>query len=46
MAKILLIEDMQGVLESLVVILTMAGHELTVAHDGANGLEKIADGSF
>ena len=46
MAKILLIEDMKGVRESLEVILQMAGHTLEVANDGAAGLQKIGAGSY
>lgn len=41
MAKILLIEDMKGVRDSLEVILSMAGHDLDLANDGEEGLAKI-----
>lgn len=46
MSKILLIEDMKGVRESLEVILSMAGHEITLAENGKEGLEKIASGTY
>ena len=41
MAKILLIEDMKGVRESLEVILSMAGHTVEMAENGKVGIEKL-----
>lgn len=46
MAKILLIEDMKGVRDSLEVILSMAGHTIELANDGAAGLEKISQSAY
>lgn len=46
MSKILLIEDMKGVRESLEMILSMAGHEIALAENGKQGLEKMKSGSY
>ena len=46
MAKILLIEDMKGVRDSLEMILSMAGHDVEQAENGTQGLEKIGGGSY
>jgi CheY-like chemotaxis protein len=41
MKKILLVEDEQLLIESLVKRLTHEGFEVVVAHDGEDGLEKV-----
>ena len=46
MANILLIEDMKGVRDSLEVILSMAGHQVELAANGAEGLEKISNNAY
>lgn len=46
MKKILLIEDMKGISESLTMILKMSGYEVTVAHDGMAGLELTQKTTF
>ena len=46
MATILLIEDMKGVRDSLEIILTMAGHTVSQAEDGRQGLEKTSSNSY
>lgn len=46
MSKILLIEDMKGVRESLEVILSMAGHDVVLAENGKYGLEKVSSGTY
>ncbi|MCA3248184.1 MAG: response regulator [Azospirillum sp.] len=44
--KILLIEDMKGIRESLEMILSIAGYQLDFAADGAEGLRKARAGHF
>lgn len=44
--KILLIEDMKGVRESLEVILSIQGYEVEFANDGVEGLEKAKGSSY
>ena len=46
MTKILLIEDMQGVRDSLEVILSMAGYAVELANNGALGLEKLNNADY
>ncbi len=46
MAQILLIEDMDGVRTAVSMILSGAGHSVSTASDGGDGLTKAADGSF
>jgi len=46
MAAILLIDDMKGVRESLAMILEKAGHQVTQAAEGAQGLSAAAGGKF
>ncbi|WP_343561960.1 response regulator [Kiloniella sp. b19] len=41
MAKILLVEDMKGVRDSLDMILSMAGHTIKEAQNGQEGLDLI-----
>lgn len=41
MAKILLIEDMKGVRDSLEMILSLAEHRVDTAKDGAEGIQKM-----
>lgn len=44
--KILLIEDMKGVRESLEVILSIQGYDVGLASNGAEGLEKAKATSY
>ena len=44
--KILLIEDMKGVRESLEVILSIAGYQVEFANNGAEGLDKAKSVSY
>jgi len=44
--KILLIEDMKGVRESLEVILSLAGYDVHFASNGAEGLQKSKDAPY
>lgn len=44
--KILLIEDMKGVRESLEVILSIQGYDVEFADNGSTGLEKAKSGSY
>ena len=46
MKKILLIEDMKGISESLKMILQSNDYHVTVAHDGAEGLELTQKTTF
>lgn len=46
MSKILLIEDMKGVRDSLEVILSLAGHQVDQATNGQEGIQKIESGSY
>ena len=46
MAKILLIDDMNGVRSSLTTVLTTAGHQVVEAGDGEAGLQKANEQSF
>lgn len=46
MAKILLIEDMKGVQLSIATILANAGHTITTADDGRQGIEMFGRGKF
>lgn len=41
MADILVVEDMQGIVDSLSLILTVAHHTIDVARDGEEALKKI-----
>jgi DNA-binding NtrC family response regulator len=41
MADILVVEDMQGIVDSLSLILTVAHHKVDVARDGEEALKKI-----
>ncbi len=42
MAQILIIEDDVALNEAYMLILKKEGHEVTVAHDGREGMEKVA----
>jgi|SRR5688572_3528445 two-component system chemotaxis response regulator CheY len=44
--KVLVIDDMAGVRESLRAALQAAGHDVTTANDGREGLAALADGTF
>lgn len=44
--KLLLIEDMKGVRDSLDVILSIAGYEVTFAKNGREGLEKAQSSNY
>jgi CheY-like chemotaxis protein len=44
--KILLIEDMKGVRESLEVILSIDGYSVDVAENGSKGLDKARSGTY
>jgi CheY-like chemotaxis protein len=46
MAKILLIEDMKGVQTSISLILKNAGHEVSIADNGREGVNAFQRGSF
>lgn len=46
MAKILLIDDMQGVRESLEVILTTSGYQVDLAKNGRAGLAQLSSDSY
>ncbi len=46
MAKLLLIEDMAGVRDSLEMILQLAGHDVSIAKNGAEGLAILNGSSF
>lgn len=46
MANILLVEDMDGIRESLEVILDLAGHTVTTSKDGKAGIKLLEDGSY
>ncbi|MTI08958.1 response regulator transcription factor [Curvivirga aplysinae] len=46
MSKILLIEDMKGVRDSLSLILSMAGHSVVQAVDGNEGINKLKSDNF
>lgn len=46
MADVLLIDDMPGVRRSIEVMLKSAGHRVTVATDGAHGLEQLKQQRF
>lgn len=46
MASILLIDDMKGVRESVAMVLSSAGHQVTQAIDGADGLKQVSQGQF
>ena len=44
--KILLIEDMKGVRDSLDVILSMQGYQIDQAHNGQEGLDKAKSSQY
>jgi len=44
--KILLIEDMKGVRESLEVILSIQGYHVDFSNNGAEGLQKLRSSSY
>ena len=44
--RILLIEDMKGVRDSLEMILSTQGFDIEVANDGAQGLQKAQSASY
>ena len=44
--KVLVIDDMAGVRESLRAALQAAGYDVTTANDGREGLAALADGTF
>lgn len=44
--QLLIIEDMQGVRDSLEVILSIAGYEVDMAKDGQEGLNKASTKSY
>lgn len=44
--KLLLIEDMQGVRDSLKMILSLAGYDVDQAIDGEEGLNKAKSGQY
>ena len=46
MANLLLIEDMKGVRESLTMVLEMAGHNITTAGTGAEGIQAAQQQNF
>ena len=46
MANLLLIEDMKGVRESLTMVLEMAGHNVTTAGTGAEGIQAAQQQNF
>ena len=46
MARILLIEDMKGVRDSLDIILSMAGHQVELAANGSEGLQRIDSSAY
>ncbi|MEM7168748.1 MAG: response regulator [Pseudomonadota bacterium] len=46
MAKILLVDDMNGVRSSLSMVLKTAGHDVIEAENGQVGLEKCRNGNF
>ena len=46
MAQILLIEDMKGVRDSLSMVLEKAGHTVTLATDGAEGMSAAQSAAF
>lgn len=46
MANILLIDDERGIRNTLGEILTMEGYNVTVAEDGAKGIEAFTNGDF
>jgi len=46
LASILLIDDMKGVRETVGMVLSSAGHHVTAAADGADGLKLASQGRF
>lgn len=46
MARVLLIEDMKGIQSSVTAILSNAGHVVTTADNGRQGLEKFGMDKF
>jgi DNA-binding response OmpR family regulator len=45
MAKILVVEDMKGIADSLALILSMSKHTVDVAADGETAMRKLRDGT-
>ena len=46
MARILLIDDMKGVRDSLEVVLSAEGHSVDMAENGQVGIDKLSKGEY
>lgn len=44
--KLLIVEDMKGVRDSLEVILSIAGYQVVLAQNGQEGLDKAKSGNY